>query len=90
MEEIKTSWGGIKRPVFQNHAVSISEREDGNLITSNEAHFVCAILNAPITNDFIINSSDSRSFKIRPLYLSRTSLKRRGSSKISKVVKTRT
>ncbi|MEK7129010.1 MAG: hypothetical protein AAB858_01545 [Patescibacteria group bacterium] len=66
VEEIKTSWGGIKRPVFQNHAVSISEREDGNLITSNEAHFVCAILNAPITNDFIINSSDSRSFKIRP------------------------
>ena len=66
VEEVKTSWGGLKRPVFQNHAVSISEREDGNLITSDEAHFVCAILNAPITHDFIINSSDSRSFKIRP------------------------
>lgn len=66
VEEVNTIWGGPKRPVFQNHAVSISEREDGNLITSDEAHFVCAILNAPITNEFIINSSDSRSFKIRP------------------------
>ncbi len=66
VEEIQTVWGGVKRPVFQNHAVSISEREDGKYISSEEAHFICAILNAPKTQKFILNSSDSRSFKIRP------------------------
>ncbi|MFH1970884.1 MAG: hypothetical protein ABIJ05_00665 [Patescibacteria group bacterium] len=66
VEEMLTTWGGLKRPVFQNHAVSISEREDGKFIAIDEAHFVCAILNAPITQKFILNSSDSRSFKIRP------------------------
>lgn len=66
VEDVKTAWGGLRRPVFQNHAVSISEREDGQLISAEEAHFICAILNAPITQKFILNSSDSRSFKIRP------------------------
>ncbi|MEO8065497.1 MAG: N-6 DNA methylase [Candidatus Doudnabacteria bacterium] len=66
VEEIETDWGGKKRPVFQNHAVSMCEREDGEFISTDEAHFVCAILNAPITQRFITNSSDSRSFKIRP------------------------
>jgi hypothetical protein len=32
----------------------------------SEAHYICAILNAPVTKSFILNSSDSRSFKINP------------------------
>lgn len=55
-----------KRPVFQNHAVSISQRADGKFITEDEAHYICAILNAPIVAEFILKSSDSRTFKIRP------------------------
>lgn len=31
-----------------------------------ESHYICAILNAPVTKSFILNSSDSRSFKINP------------------------
>jgi hypothetical protein len=55
-----------KRPIFQNHAVSISQRADGAFITEDEAHFICAIFNAPIVANFLLKSSDSRSFKIRP------------------------
>lgn len=63
---LPTPWGDIKRPQFQNHAVSISETLDGRYITYEEAHFICAILNAPIITDYIVNSSDARTFKINP------------------------
>lgn len=62
----KMPWGEEKRRLFQNHAVSICERKDGSFITTNEAHYICAILNAPISEKFILQSSDSRTFKIRP------------------------
>ena len=59
-------WGERKRFVFQNHAVSICERSEGGFITAEEAHYICAVLNAPIVERFILRSSDARSFKIRP------------------------
>ncbi|EKO3914956.1 N-6 DNA methylase [Vibrio fluvialis] len=66
VSELETPWGEVKRPLFQNHAVSISQREDGTFIGLEEAHFICAILNAPSVKSYMENSSDSRSFKIRP------------------------
>jgi len=60
-------WAENKRFVFQNHAVSICERKDGTGYTDlDEAHYLCAILNAPIVQEFIYATSDTRSFKIRP------------------------
>ena len=59
-------WGGEKRFVFQSHAVSISERQSGGQITEDEAHYICAILNAPLVEKFIAGTSDTRSFKVRP------------------------
>jgi len=59
-------WGQRKRFVFQNHAVSICEKRSGDFIGEDEAHFVCAILNAPIVQRFIYATSDDRSYKIRP------------------------
>lgn len=64
--ETVTPWGENKRFLFQNHAVSMCEDEDGNFITEDEAHYICAILNAPIVVKFILQSSDSRTFKINP------------------------
>lgn len=61
-----TPWGEEKRAQFQNHAVSICQDNKGRFITLEEAHFICAVLNAPITEKYVINSSDSRTFKIRP------------------------
>lgn len=63
---LPTPWGENKRPVFQNHAVSISQREDGSFISLDEAHFICGLFNAPVVAKFLLQSSDSRSFKIRP------------------------
>jgi hypothetical protein len=62
----KMPWGENKRFVFQNHAVSMCERTDGGRITAQEAHYITAIFNAPIVRRFVHQSSDGRSFKIRP------------------------
>ena len=64
---IVTPWGDTKYPLFQKHAVSICERPSGGFITEDEAHYICAILNAPIVERYISQSSDGRSRKIRPL-----------------------
>lgn len=68
ISSIDTSWGGVKRPAFQNHAVSICERKDnkGKFISLDEAHYICGILNSPIASQYTVQSSDSRSFPIRP------------------------
>lgn len=66
IERIDTKWGENVRPLFQNHAVSMTQDKKGNFITKEEAHYICAILNAPIVLKYITNSSDSRSFKIDP------------------------
>lgn len=55
-----------KRPIFQSHACTISQRLDGSFITKDEAHYICAIFNAPVVADYIVSSSDARSYKIQP------------------------
>ncbi len=62
----KMPWGETKRFVFQNHAVSMCERNTGSFISEDECHYICSIFNAPIVKKFIHASSDERSFKIRP------------------------
>ncbi|MCC8013909.1 MAG: hypothetical protein LIO87_01830, partial [Eubacterium sp.] len=64
--EINTEWGGLKSPLFQNHAVSICEDINGNFITEDEAHYICGIMNAPITYEYILRSYDSISYTVRP------------------------
>ena len=66
LSDIETTWGGVKRPVFQNHAITICEDSEGRYITLDEAHYICGILNSSIVKQFMMTSSDSRSFPIRP------------------------
>ncbi|MEA3352208.1 MAG: hypothetical protein U9Q33_00125, partial [Campylobacterota bacterium] len=54
VSEIKTPWGEMKRPQFQNHAVTICQDDSGRFISLDEAHFICAVMNAPLTNKYII------------------------------------
>lgn len=65
---VKTPWGEWKRPIFQNHAVTISQNKHGENISNDEAHYICAILNSSIVEEYMLNSSDSRSFPIRPRF----------------------
>ena len=62
---LKTPWGENKMPVFQKHAVTISQDLSGRYISENEAHFICGILNSNVVEKYILQTSDSRSFKIR-------------------------
>lgn len=66
ISDIDTDWGGLRHPLFQNHCVSICEDAEGNYISEDEAHFICGIMNAPIVYEYVLKSSDSRSFPIRP------------------------
>ena len=63
--KVDTEWDGMKMPAFQNHCVSICERTDGEFITENEAYYICGILNSHLVEDFILATSDKRTFKIR-------------------------
>ena len=63
--KVQTNWGGEKIPAFQNHCVSICERPDGNFITEDEAYYICGILNSHLVENFILATSDKRTFKIR-------------------------
>lgn len=62
---VDTNWGGLKKPAFQNHCVTICEKADGTYISEDEAYYICAILNSHIVEDFILSTSDKRTFKIR-------------------------
>ncbi|WIM40912.1 hypothetical protein PO903_08560 [Paenibacillus sp. PK4536] len=66
--QVKTPWDEWKRPIFQNHAVTISQNKDGSYITNDEAHYICSIINSSIVEEYMLNSSDSRSFPIRPRF----------------------
>jgi hypothetical protein len=65
---VETKWGGKKRPLFQNRAVSICEDVEGNYISLDEAYYICGIMNSKIVYDYMMQSSDSRSFPIRPRF----------------------
>ncbi|MGI0060354.1 MAG: hypothetical protein ACREBJ_11375 [Nitrosotalea sp.] len=80
-------WGENKGFVFQNHAVSICERADNNgYIDEDEAHYICAILNAPIVERFIYATTDMRSFKIRPpIFIPRYNGKDRNHKRLSEL-----
>ena len=62
---LDTPWGERKRPLFQKHAVTVSQRPDGSFISLDEAHYLCAILNSTSVEQFVMSSNDKRSFKIR-------------------------
>lgn len=64
--ELPVPWGGTKRALFQNHAPSMCERSDGSFMSLDEAHYVAGVMNAKVVGEFIANSSDARTFKIRP------------------------
>lgn len=63
-----TPWGEYKPPVFQNHAVTISQRPDGSYIDLEEAYYIAGIINCDVVSEFVKISSDGRSFPIHPRY----------------------
>lgn len=65
---IVTPWGEYKSPIFQNHAVTISQRPDGSYISLDEAYYIAGIINCDIICQYVQISSDLRSLPIHPRY----------------------
>lgn len=63
ISETTTPWDELKSYLLLDHACSISQDVDGNLINEEEAHYICSLLNSEIVTRYMMNSSDSRSFK---------------------------
>ena len=63
ISDASTAWGGKKKYLLLDHACSIGQDNEDNFITEDEAHYICAILNSNIVARYIVNSSDSRSYK---------------------------
>jgi hypothetical protein len=61
-------WGEYKAPIFQNHAVTISQRPDGSYISLDEAYYIAGIINSDIVCEYVKISSDLRSLPIHPRY----------------------
>lgn len=61
-------WGEYKAPIFQNHAVTISQRPDGTYISLDEAYYIAGIINCDIVCEYVKISSDLRSLPIHPRY----------------------
>ncbi|MDH2926678.1 Eco57I restriction-modification methylase domain-containing protein [Lonepinella koalarum] len=68
VHQIPMPWGEQRSPVFQNHAVTISQRPDGSYISLDEAYYIAGIINCDIVCDYVKMSSDLRSLPIRPRY----------------------
>ena len=56
VSSIETPWGERKTPVFQKHAVTISQNSKGRYITEDEAHYICGILNSNIVERYILQT----------------------------------
>ena len=65
ISEIETSFGEKKLALPQNHAPYMSQNKN-KFITKEEAHYICAIMNSPTVEKFMLQSSDTRTFKITP------------------------
>lgn len=61
-------WGEKIAPVFQNHAVTISQRPNGEYISLDEAYYIAGIINSDVVCEFVKISSDGRSYPIHPRY----------------------
>ena len=68
---IITPWGETKKAICVKHTIIISQDINGNFISSNEAHYINAILNSSIVHDYIHATFKTNGFSLKKsnLYL---------------------
>lgn len=70
----KTAWGERKPTICVKHTMVISRDVDGREITSDEAHYICGILNSDIVIEYMQNTFKSNGYSLKkshfylPLY----------------------
>ncbi|WP_338844932.1 Eco57I restriction-modification methylase domain-containing protein [Clostridium perfringens] len=65
IENAKMPWNEEKMYLLLDHACSVSQRDDGSYIDLDEAHYICALMNSKIAEEYVLSSSDSRSFRTK-------------------------
>ncbi len=73
VEEEVTPWGDKVMPICAKHCPYISQDKEGRNITSDEAYYLCGILNTPIVQEYFKSTYSTRSYSINfnikmPLY----------------------
>ncbi|MEY8445626.1 hypothetical protein AALA44_05455 [Enterococcus ratti] len=63
-QEIKTPWNETILPIPAKHAPYISKNKNGEDISEEEAYYLCAILNSPVVESYMLSTFSSRSISI--------------------------
>ncbi|MDZ5759863.1 hypothetical protein RAK27_14470 [Carnobacterium maltaromaticum] len=61
---IDTPWEEAMLPIPAKHAPYISKTKKGRDIQEDEAHYVCAILNSPVVESYMLSTFSTRSISI--------------------------
>lgn len=64
VSELETPWGDKLMPICAKHCPYISLDNEGNEISNDEAHYLCAILNTNIVNKYFKLTYSERSYSI--------------------------
>jgi hypothetical protein len=69
-----TPWNEKKQTIGVKHTILISQDINGRFIDSDEAYYICGILNSPIVRDYIVHTFKSNGISLNksniylPLY----------------------
>lgn len=71
IDKTKTDWDEVKQTICVKHTIIISQDIDGNYITSEEANYICGILNSSIVINYMHDSFKTNGFSLNKsnLYL---------------------
>lgn len=64
-----TPWGEIKKSVCVKHTIIISQDDDGNFISENEAYYINGVLNSDIVVAYIESTFKSNGFSLKKSHL---------------------
>ena len=73
VQPVETPWGNKEMPICAKHAPYISMDKNKRFITSDEAYYICGILNTEVVNKYFDATFSNRSYSINfnikiPLY----------------------
>lgn len=60
-----TPWGETKHAICVKHTIIISQDQEGNLISEDEAHYINAILNSDIVHAYIHSTFKTNGFSLK-------------------------
>ena len=66
---VATPWGETKQAICVKHTIIISQDKHGRLISEDEAHYICGILNSDIVKAYIHATFKTNGFSLNKSHL---------------------